>query len=83
MKVSKAAGAWLYRQAKRELPCVILLSVLNALTALAYLWLAWLSKDLIEAASALLTGETPKTLWDSLRDPLLYRPALTVVGVVI
>ena len=83
MKVSKAAGAWLYRQTKHQLPCVILLSVLNVLTALAYLWLAWLSKDLIEAASALLTGETPKTLWDSLRDPLLYRPALTVVGVVI
>lgn len=83
MKVSKAAGSWLFRHTKHQLPCVILLSALNVLTALAYLWLAWLSKDLIEAASALLAGGTSKTLWESLRDPLLYRPALTVVGVVI
>ncbi len=83
MKVNKAAGAWLFENTRRQLPSVLLLSVLNVLTALAYLWLAWLSKDLIEAAQILLTSDTPRTVWECLADSALYVPALTVVAVVI
>ncbi len=83
MKVNKAAGAWLFTHTKRQLLSVLLLSVLNALTALAYLWLALLSKQLIEAAQTLLSGGAERGIWDCLRDPLLYVPTLTVVGVVL
>ena len=83
VKVNKAAGAWLFRHTRRQLPSVGLLSVLTAVTSLAYLWLALLSKELIEAAQALLTSGESRTLWQCLAEPMLYLPALTVVGVVL
>ncbi len=83
MKVNKAAGAWLFRHTRRQLPSVVLLSVLTAITSLAYLWLALLSKELIEAAQALLSSGASRTLWQCLAEPVLYVPALTVVGVVL
>ncbi len=83
MKVNKTAGSWLFGHTRRQLPGVVLLSVLSVVTALGYLWLALLSKQLLEAAQALLQSEIPYTVWECLRQPSLYVPALTVVGVVI
>ena len=71
------------KHTRRQLPGVLLLSVLSAVTAVAYLWLALLSKDLLEAAQTLLQSGNIDTAWDALRQPSLYVPALTVVGVVI
>ena len=83
MKYNRTAGAWLVKHTRRQLPGVLLLSVLSAATALAYVWLALLSKDLLEAAQMLLQSGEPNTVWDCLKQPSLYVPALTVVGVVI
>ncbi len=83
MKHNKTAGAWLFQNTRRQLPGVLLLSVLSAATAMGYLWLAWLSKDLLEAAQALLQSDTPRTVWECLKHPSLYTPAITVVCVVI
>ncbi len=83
MKVYKDATAWLLRHTKRQLAAVVLLSVLSMLTALAYLWLALLSKELLETAQTLMSVNSGVSVWDCLRDPRLYRPALTVVGVVL
>lgn len=83
MKVNKTAGKWLMQHTRRQLPSVILLSVLSALTSAAYLWLALLSKELIEAAQQLLESGKSLTLWNCLADPALYIPAATVVAVVL
>ncbi|MBR2406771.1 MAG: ABC transporter ATP-binding protein [Clostridia bacterium] len=83
MKVNKTAGKWLMQHTRRQLPSVILLSVLSALTSAAYLWLALLSKELIEAAQQLLESGKSLTLWNCLADPALYIPAATAVAVVL
>ncbi len=82
-KVNKAAGAWLFRYTKRQLPLVFLLALLNTATALGYLWLALLSKELIEAAQALLAAGVPQSVWDCLKEPTVYGPTITVVCVVV
>ena len=83
MKYNKTAGAWLLKHTRHLLPGVLVLSVLSMVTALAYLWLALLSKELLEAAQTLLLTGTGNTIWDALRQPALYVPALKVIGVVL
>ncbi len=83
MKYNKTAGTWLFKHTRRQLPGVLLLSALSAVSALAYLWLALLSKELLEAAQILMQSDIDDTFWECLRRPALYVPALTVVGVVL
>ena len=83
LKVNKATNAWLFRHTRRQLPCVILIAVLSALSALAYLWLAVLSKELIEAAQTAFTAADGRTLWENFREPTLYRPTATLVAVIV
>lgn len=83
MKRSKTANRWLYKHTRRQLPGVLLLSVLSGVSALTSLWLAWLSKDLLESAQALLQSDGVRSVWDALHQSALYEPALTVVGVII
>ncbi len=83
MQVNNKAGSWLFKNTRNRLPAVLLLSVLNALMAGAYLWLALLSKDLLEAAQTVLSQDTLHSVWDCLRLPALYIPTLTVVAVVL
>ncbi len=83
MKEKNTAGAWLYRHTRRQLSGVLVLALLETALALAYIWLALLSKELLGAAQTLLESTAVHTLWDCLRQPILYRPALTVVAVVI
>ncbi len=83
MKVNKAASAWLFGHTRRQLPCVILISVLSALSALAYLWLAVLSKELIEAAQSLFVSANGHTLWEAFRQPALYKPTVTLIALIV
>lgn len=82
MKVSKATSVWLFNHTRRQLPLVILIAVLSVLSALAYLWLAILSKELIEAAQTVFSVPD-RTLWESFRQPALYKPTVTLIAVVI
>ncbi len=83
MKYHKTVRRWLFTQTRRQLPSVLLLSVFGAASSLAYLWLALLSKELLEAAQMLLQSDRPGTVWSALCQPALYVPALTVIGVVL
>ncbi len=83
MKKTNAAGNWLVQHTRRDMPCVLLLSVLNILTAVAYLWLALLSKELLEAAQELLKQAGTRAVWDCFRQPALYVPIAKVIGVVL
>lgn len=83
MKYNKTVKRWLFARTRRQLPSIFLLSLFSAASSLAYLWLALLSKDLLEAAQGVLQSDRPETVWNALRQPSLYVPALTVVGVVL
>ncbi len=82
MKVQKEIRTWLFRQTRRQLPCVGVVTLLSMLSSVAYLWLAMLSKELIEVAQHLFSPGDLLPSWDYLREPALYRPVLTVIAVV-
>ncbi len=71
MKEKNTAGAWLYRHTRRQFAGVLVLTLLETALALAYIWLALLSKDLLSAATALQESTTVHTLWDCLQQPIL------------
>ena len=80
---TQTARAWLFRHTRRQLPGVLLLTVLNALLALTYLWLALLSKELIDAAGELLSRpERYVAFGECLREPSVYVPALLIFGAI-
>lgn len=74
---------WLVRQAKRRLPAVVLLTVINAVVALSFIRLALLSQQLIDTAAELMTAAPVDTVWDYFRMPALYLPALELMGIIL
>ena len=82
-QASNAALGWLIRKAKRQLPIVILLGVLNMVSAASYLWLALLSKDLIDAANLFTSAAAQTDIWAYLQRPEIAGPATKVVVLIV
>ena len=82
-KHDKTALPWFIGKVKRQIPTVGLLSVLHMLSAASSLWLAWLSKDLIDAATALIAQQKPENVWEYVLRPEIANPAVTVFALIV
>ncbi len=80
---SNTALGWLVRKAKRQLPIVILLGILNMVSAASFLWLALLSKDLIDAANLFTALPAQTDIWAYLQRPEIAGPAIRVVVLIV
>ncbi len=81
--INRAASGWLLHKSRKQLPMILLLSVLNMVAAACSLWLALLTKDLIDAADTMLTQALPTSVWDCISQPLIARPALLVIAIIL
>ncbi len=82
-KPSRGAATWLLRRSRRQIPAVVLLSLLNMVSAASSLWLALLTKDLIDAANTLLAHPLPDSVWDCIRQPMIAKPATFIIGLIL
>ncbi|MBQ9964871.1 MAG: ABC transporter ATP-binding protein, partial [Clostridia bacterium] len=82
-KRSSGVAGWLFFKSRRQLPAVVLLSVSHMISAASSLWLALLTKDLIDAADTLLSQPLPESVWDCIRQPAIARPALLVIVMIV
>ncbi|MBR2337995.1 MAG: ABC transporter ATP-binding protein [Clostridia bacterium] len=82
-KSNKTSLPWLISKTKRYLPGVFLLSLINAISSLSFIWLALLSETLINAAAEIMQAPPSPNFADCLRLPQIYIPALQVIGVIV
>lgn len=74
---------WLIGKAKRQIPIVILLGLLNMMTAASSLYLALLSKDLIDAANIFTQLPQQQDVWAYLTRTEIVEPAAKIVGLIV
>ncbi len=82
-KPNKTALPWLIGKAKRQLPIVIFLGILNIMTAASSLYLALLSKDLIDAANIFTQLPKQTDVWAYLSRHEIIEPAAKIVGLIV
>ena len=75
----KPSLGWLLRKCKRQLATVGVLGVLNMAQAASQLWLALLSKDLIDAANKLVFSAQRPSIVECLKRPEFSTPAMWIV----
>lgn len=80
---SARALPWLVSKSKRYIPGVLLLTLINAVSSLSFIWLALLSETLINAASEIMKAPATQNVVDCLRLPEIYIPALQVIGIIL
>lgn len=79
----QTALRWLLGKSRRQLPAVVVLGLFNMLAAGLSLWLALLSKDLIDAANVLILRPLPQDVWQCISRPEIAVPAIRVLCAIV
>ena len=81
-KMNKSALLWFLEKVKKQIPVVILSGFFSMLSAASSLWLALLSKELIDTATSLLSQPFSGTIWTYVTLPEIATPACKVFALI-
>ncbi len=74
--------AWLFSKTRYSIVGVLLLSVVNVVLALSFIWLALLSETLIDTAAQLM-NQSYDNVWECIKLPQIYIPAIQVLCTIV
>lgn len=80
--VNRSALLWFLEKTKKQIPIVVLSGFFSMLSAASSLWLALLSRDLIDTATNLLSRPFSGTVWTYILMPEIAIPACKVFALI-